>query len=164
MPTRRTLLAAAAMSPVLTASFPNHPPATAEEATPPALSAATPEAAALPMTGQAVPALAGLDHVMSALMPKWHLPGGQLAVAKDGRLVFNRGYGLADVEGNVPVPPEALFRIASVTKPITAVAILTLVDAGTLALDDKAFPCSDLRPPPTPPAIHAWTRSPSPSC
>src|SRR3954468_13214453 len=64
-------------------------------------------AAALPMTGQAVPELAGLDAMMGALMTRWSLPGGQLAVARDGRLLLNRGYGLADVEGNAPVEPTA---------------------------------------------------------
>ena len=39
--------------------------------------------------------LAGFDQVMAALMSTWSLPGGQLAVARDGRLVFDRGYGLA---------------------------------------------------------------------
>jgi CubicO group peptidase (beta-lactamase class C family) len=79
-------------------------------------------------------------------MPTWHVPGGQLAVAWDGRLVLNRGYGLADVDRQEPVQPEALFRIASASKAITAVAILTLVDAGTLALDDRAFPLLGLSP------------------
>jgi CubicO group peptidase (beta-lactamase class C family) len=79
-------------------------------------------------------------------MPTWHVPGGQLAVAWDDRLVLNRGYGLADVDRPEPVQPEALFRIASASKAITAVAILTLVDAGTLALDERAFPLLGLSP------------------
>jgi N-acyl-D-amino-acid deacylase len=107
---------------------------------------ATPEAQAIPMTGQAVSDLAEFDQVMTALMPTWSLPGGQLAVARDGRLVFNRGYGLADVERQEPVQPEALFRSASVAKSITAVAILTLVDAGTLSLADRAFPLLGFAP------------------
>jgi N-acyl-D-amino-acid deacylase len=98
------------------------------------------------MTGQAVAELAGFDHVMAALMPTWSLPGGQLAVARDGRLVLNRGYGLADVDRQEPVQPGSLFRGGSVAKAITAVAILTLVDAGTLALDDRAFPLLGLSP------------------
>ncbi len=50
-----------------------------------------------------------------------------------------RGYGLADVEQQEPVYPKSLFRIASVSKPITSVAILKLVENGKLSLDDKAF-------------------------
>jgi N-acyl-D-amino-acid deacylase len=100
------------------------------------------------MTGQTVPALAGFDETITALMPKWQLPGGQLAVARDGRLLLNRGYGLADVEREEAVRPDALFRIASVTKTITTVAILTLVDAGKLALDTQVFPLLGLQPAP----------------
>jgi pimeloyl-ACP methyl ester carboxylesterase len=96
-------------------------------------------AAALPTTGRAVPELAGLDAMMGAVMTRWSLPGGQLAVARDGRLVLNRGYGLGDVEGNAPVEPTALFRIASTSKPTTVVASLGLVEQGRLSLDDRAF-------------------------
>lgn len=107
---------------------------------------ATPESQPIPMTGQAVPDLAGFDRVMTALMPQWSLPGGQLAVARDGRLIFNRGYGLADIDRQEPVQPTSLFRSASVAKSITAVAILTLVEAGALALADRAFPLLGLEP------------------
>lgn len=99
------------------------------------------------VTGTAVPELVEFDNVMTTLLETWEMPGAQLAVAKDGRLVLNHGYGLADVEAQLPVQPESLFRIASVSKAITAVAILTLVDAGTLALDDKVFPLIDFEPP-----------------
>ncbi len=107
---------------------------------------ATPETQDISMTGQAVPDLASLDQVMTALMPTWSLPGGQLAVARDGRLVFNRGYGLADVDRQELVQPNSLFRSASVAKSITAVAILTLVDAGALTLADPAFPLLGFEP------------------
>lgn len=108
---------------------------------------ATPATIATPTAGQAVPALAGFDDVMTALMQQYRLPGGQLAVAKDGRLVLNRSYGVADAAGT-PVQPDNLFRIASVTKTITTVAVLTLVDDGKLALDDKVFPLLNFSPPP----------------
>jgi N-acyl-D-amino-acid deacylase len=107
---------------------------------------ATPAAQTIPTTGQVVPELAGFDQVMTSLMQKWSLPGGQLAVAKNGRLVFNRGFGLADVEHDVQVQPDNLFRIASVTKTITTVAIMTLVDTGKLNLDDKVFPLLGFEP------------------
>ena len=118
--------------------------ASAEDATPAA--GATPDARAIPITGLAIPDLAGFDQVMTSLMQTWSLPGGQVAVVKNGRLVFNRGFGLADVEHDVPVQPDNLFRIASATKPITAVAIMTLVDAGKLSLDDKVFPLLGFEP------------------
>jgi N-acyl-D-amino-acid deacylase len=129
-------LAAAALSRLLART----PSARAQEA--------TPEAAAMPVTGEAVPALAGFDEVMTTQIAKWHLPGGQLAVARGGKLVLNRGYGLADVENKVPVQPDSLIRIASVTKTITAVAVLALVDDGLLRLDDRVFPLLDLEPAP----------------
>ena len=63
-------------------------------------------------------------------------PGAAVVVSRGDTIVFARGYGLADVEGGVPVTPSTSFRLASVTKQFTAAAILTLVDAGTLDLDD----------------------------
>lgn len=96
------------------------------------------EPATLPATGVAVPEMASFDRRISELMRKWEIPGGAVAVAKDGRLVLARGYGLADVEKKQPVEPDALFRIASVSKPITAAAVLVLVERGQLKLDAKA--------------------------
>ena len=87
----------------------------------------------------AVQELAAFDRVLTDLMRKWAIPGGALAVVKDGRLVLARGYGYADVDAKEPVAPDALFRIASVSKPITAVAALRLAEQGRLDLDAKAF-------------------------
>ena len=52
--------------------------------------------------------------------------------AKDGQVVLARGYGLADRENHQPVKPDALFRIASLSKPITAAVVLTLVERDRL--------------------------------
>ena len=104
--------------------------------------------AAIATTGQAVPELAAFDDVMTGLVADWGVPGGQLAVAKDGRLVFDRAYGLADVEAGEPFQPGSLCRIASVSKAITTVAVLALVDDGQLALDDRAFRLLAALPPP----------------
>ena len=71
-----------------------------------------------------------------------------VAVVKDGRLVMARGYGFADPSTDTPVEPTSLFRIASVSKPITAVATLTLIEAGQLTLEDKVFDiATDALPP-----------------
>lgn len=86
----------------------------------------------------------GFDEAMEAVL-RQKIPGGALAVAKDGRLVYAKGYGLADVENQVPVEPTSLFRIASVSKPITATAILKLAQDGKLDLDSKAFALLDLK-------------------
>ncbi len=52
----------------------------------------------VPVSGEAVPELADFDALMFATMPKWNLPGGQLAIARDERLVYNRAFGYASVE------------------------------------------------------------------
>jgi CubicO group peptidase (beta-lactamase class C family) len=83
------------------------------------------------------------DRLIPELMEKWEVPGGAIAVVKDGRLVLAKGYGLADVENGELVQPDSLFRIASISKPITAVAILTLVEDGLLDLDERAFDILD---------------------
>lgn len=85
-----------------------------------------------PTTGLAVESLAAYDRAMLDLMAKWSLPGGALAVVKGDRLVLARGYGFADREADRPVQPDSLFRIASLSKPITATAILQLVEQGRL--------------------------------
>ena len=103
----------------------------------------------LPATGSVVPGMASFDRVIPELMKAWGIPGGAVAVVRDGRLVFARGYGYADVGSGQLVAPDALFRIASVSKPITAAAILKLVEEGRLSLDAKPYPMRpDLTPPP----------------
>ena len=79
------------------------------------------------------------DRLIPGLIKDWDIPGASLAVAKDGRLVLAKGYGLANVENQDPVQPDTLFRIASISKPITAVAVLQLVGDGFLELDDRVF-------------------------
>lgn len=83
--------------------------------------------------------VAKLDSAMARFMARWNIPGGALAVAKGGRLVYSRGFGWADQERLQPAQARSLFRIASVSKPITAVTILKLVQEGRLGLDDKVF-------------------------
>src|SRR5690606_36463120 len=55
------------------------------------------------------------------------VPGAALLVLRDGEPVVRRGYGLADLEQGTPVTPETRFRLASVSKQLTAAAILLLV-------------------------------------
>ena len=91
-------------------------------------------------TGVAVPEMASYDNEIQKFMSKWGVPGAAVAVVRDGRLVFARGYGVADPASGAPVQPDSLFRIASLSKPITAAAVLRLVQDGGLSLDLKAFP------------------------
>jgi D-alanyl-D-alanine carboxypeptidase len=64
-------------------------------------------------------------------------PGAAVIVVDDGEVVLREGYGLANVELGVPITPDMVFRIGSVTKQFTAVAALLLVQEGKLALDDE---------------------------
>src|SRR5829696_2749604 len=86
----------------------------------------------IPISGEAVPELKLFDTAVLELMSKWGLPGAQLSVGYEGRLVLSRGYGYADAETGVTVQRNHRFRIASVSKTITTVGILRLVDAQRL--------------------------------
>ena len=95
--------------------------------------------AAISETGVEDANLAGFDRLMREFMAENHVPGAELAVARHEKLVYARGFGLADTATRQPVEPTSLFRIASITKPFTAVAILQLVEQGKLKLNDRPF-------------------------
>ena len=78
----------------------------------------------------------GVDAYVKAQMARRHIPGLALAVVRDGKIINARGYGLASVELKVPVTPETVFEIGSVSKQITAAAVMLLVEEGKVALDD----------------------------
>src|SRR6266446_5369500 len=63
------------------------------------------------------------------------IPGLSVAVVSDNQLRWQRGYGMADLENSVPAKAATVYRIASVAKPITAVAVMQLVERGKLDLD-----------------------------
>jgi CubicO group peptidase (beta-lactamase class C family) len=68
-----------------------------------------------------------------------HLKGLAVAIVKDQRLLFAKGYGYAEVHNKTEVSPEQLFRIASVSKLVTAVAVMKLVESGKISLESKVF-------------------------
>ena len=80
-----------------------------------------------------------LESGIAFLLGKFDIKGASIAVAKDGRLVFAKGIGYADVEAKEPVEPRHLFRIASVSKLITATAIMKMTELDLLDIDDKVF-------------------------
>ncbi len=84
-------------------------------------------------------ALQPFDDEVEAFMKARSIPGGSLAIVKDRKLIYARGYGLANREKNLPVQADSLFRIASISKPVTAVGILKLVEQGKLKLEDKVL-------------------------
>ena len=92
----------------------------------------TPAQPAIPITGAALPGMKSYDQVIPDFMRKYSIPGGAVAVMRDGKLVYARGFGYADVENKTPVQPDALFRIASVSKTFTSAAIMTLVEDGEM--------------------------------
>ena len=83
--------------------------------------------------------LSDMEGVVQDFMAKFDVPGMSIAIAKDDRLVFAKGFGLADKSANQPVTVYSRFRVASVSKPITAVAIFKLIEQGRLHLSDTVF-------------------------
>jgi CubicO group peptidase (beta-lactamase class C family) len=98
------------------------------------------------LTGAEVPGLESFDRLLSKFIREELTPGMSLAVARRGKLIYSRAAGLADREAKKPVRPDALFRIASVSKPITAVAVLQLVEQKKLGLDDPVLPLLQIEP------------------
>ncbi|MEO1655765.1 MAG: serine hydrolase domain-containing protein, partial [Bacteroidota bacterium] len=80
-----------------------------------------------------------VDSRIERFRKQWGLVGCALAIVKNEKLVFAKGYGYADQEKQIPVQPFHLFRIASVSKLFTAIAIMHLVEAGELRLADRVF-------------------------
>jgi len=78
-----------------------------------------------------------VDEFIKAEMARQQVPGLSLAVVKDGRPLIVKGYGLANIEHQVPVKPETIFQSGSVAKQFTATAIMLLAADQKLALDDK---------------------------
>ena len=94
----------------------------------------------IPISGNAVPGMVAYDNLVSDFMRKFSIPGGAVAVMRDGKLIYARGFGYADTENKTPMQPDALFRIASISKPITSAAVMKLVEEGKLNLDDRVAP------------------------
>jgi CubicO group peptidase (beta-lactamase class C family) len=76
---------------------------------------------------------------MKTYMDQNGVPGAALAITKNGRLVYAAGFGYANKESGEEAGPTNLFRIASVSKPFTSVAMMKLIEAGQLKLTDKVF-------------------------
>jgi CubicO group peptidase (beta-lactamase class C family) len=76
---------------------------------------------------------------VDALFEEWDRPdspGAALGIVKDGRLIYARGYGMANLEYDIPITPQSVFRTGSVGKQFTAMCIAILAEAGKLSLDD----------------------------
>jgi CubicO group peptidase (beta-lactamase class C family) len=92
---------------------------------------------------QTAPVKDPVDDFVKAEMAKQHIPGLALLVSRNGQIVRAQGYGLANVELQVPVKPETIFQSGSVGKQFAATAVMMLVEEGKMGLEDpltKYFP------------------------
>ncbi len=80
-----------------------------------------------------------MEKTIADFLKRYKIKGASVAVTKDGRLVYAKGFGYADEEKDEKVEPRHVFRIASVSKLITAVAIMHLVEEGRIDLDSRVF-------------------------
>lgn len=108
-------------------------------------------AGAIPATaanGPAIDMSAAIDALIGDAMRKGGFPAMVVAVEKAGQVVYRRAFGLADVENGVAATPDHVFPIGSVTKTMTGLALMQLVAAGRLGLDDPVGRYVDGLPPP----------------
>lgn len=104
---------------------------TSTKQAPPLLSAATPEA-----VGMNSERLGHLDGIIQSYIDKGAFPGVAAIVVKNGKIVYYKAFGKADLESNKPLSKDAIYRIASMTKAITSLAIMMLHEEGKIMLDD----------------------------
>jgi len=76
---------------------------------------------------------------VNSFLRKWTIAGASIAIAKDGKLIFARGYGYSDTALLTDIQPYSKFRIASISKLVTAVGIMKLHEEGKLSMNDRVF-------------------------
>jgi len=79
--------------------------------------------------------LRGLDDLAAKAMDEWKVPGVAIAVVKDGKVIYAKGYGYRDLEKKLPVTPDTLFAIGSITKSFTSLTFGMLNDEGKVEWD-----------------------------
>ncbi len=80
-----------------------------------------------------------LDSKIKKVMKDFKIPGVSIAIVRNGKLVYAKGYGYGEKSKKEIAAATSLFRLASVSKPVTGVAIMKLVEQGKLKLSDKVF-------------------------
>jgi N-acyl-D-amino-acid deacylase len=105
-----------------------------------AFSAANPQEASVNETGDVDPRFGSFDQLMRSMIQEHQVPGAALAVSRHGKILYQRAFGYADRDKQQLVQPDSLFRIASVSKPLTAVAILKLYEQSKVDLDEDVLP------------------------
>lgn len=98
------------------------------------------------LLGQSQPTYAAeLDSLLKSFVDKGGAPSVSIAVIRDGKVEYAKGFGMADLENNVPATPNHVYRLGSITKQFTATIIMQLVQEGKLSLSDtlgKILPSS----------------------
>jgi CubicO group peptidase (beta-lactamase class C family) len=87
---------------------------------------------------------AAMSRIARAFMDKYSVPGLSVSITRKGKFVYEHQWGMADKKDAQLIELTSLFRIASVTKPITSVTIFTLIEKGSLNLNDKVFGASGI--------------------
>jgi CubicO group peptidase (beta-lactamase class C family) len=82
---------------------------------------------------------AGIEKIVKSFLHKWTIAGASIAISKDGKLIFARGFGYADTASLTETQPYSQFRIASISKLVTAIGIMKLQEEGKLSLNDRVF-------------------------
>jgi CubicO group peptidase (beta-lactamase class C family) len=77
-----------------------------------------------------------IDHYLQAQMAKEHIPGLAIAMVRNGRILKLKSYGLANLEWDIAATTDTAYQLASATKLLTATALMRVVEAGKIALDD----------------------------
>lgn len=85
-----------------------------------------------------------LGRMVAEFKRQFNVPALSVAITRHGQFVYDRAFGIADRKDSIEATTESSFRIASVTKPITSVAIFTLIEKGKFHLDDKVFGSSGI--------------------
>lgn len=94
-------------------------------------------------TGETSERFSAFELEWQEFLKKHRVPGAAVAIGEEGKIIFARGYGYSDIATKEPVTAASLFRIASISKPITAVAILQLIEQEKLKLDDRVLQVLD---------------------
>ena len=81
----------------------------------------------------------GAEKTVNSFLRKWSIAGASIAIAKDGKLVYAKGFGYSDTLSMTETQPYNQFRIASISKLVTAVAIMKLQEVGKLSINDRVF-------------------------
>ncbi|MEO0734645.1 MAG: serine hydrolase domain-containing protein, partial [Bacteroidota bacterium] len=90
-------------------------------------------------TGIPVTGMSNCDQLVNDFLDRYDIPAASLAISRNGKLVYERAFGKADLAATVATQPHNLFRLASISKPITSMAVMKMIEEGEIALTDKVF-------------------------